>query len=318
MATHRVYVADKLSPQGVAILEQHPDIEVDNRPGLSLEEKKAALDAADGLIVRSATTLDGDLLHHCDKLKLVIRAGIGVDNIDIPGCTAKMVLVENTPFGNATSAAEHAIALLFALARDLPRADAGMKAGKWEKKAFMGLELDGKTLGVIGTGNIGSIVIKKAVGIGMTVIGYDPFLSDDKAKAMGITKVELDELLARADAITLHVPLTDETRGIVGTAAFAKMKKGVLLVNASRGGTVDETALLKALDDGIVRGAALDVFEKEPLAADHPLRARADVILTPHLGASTSDAQDRVAVQAAQQMIAYLTEGKKLNALNDV
>ncbi len=314
----RVLVSDKLDAQGIAVLEAADGIEVDNKPGLSPEEQAGIIGDYQGLIVRLATKLKGPVLEAATNLKVVVRAGIGVDNIDIPGCTDKGILVENTPFGNAISAAEHAFALLLSLARHVPQASASTKAGKWEKSKFEGVELDGKTLGLIGAGNIGAIVARKAIGFGMSVVAFDPVLTEDRAKEIGVEKVDLDELLKRADAITLHVPLIDATKHLLNEHTLDKCKTGVLIVNASRGGTVDEAALGRALESGKVRGAALDVFETEPVPADHPLLGRDDVILTPHLGASTSDAQVRVAVQAAEQIVALVQEKKKINALNAV
>jgi D-3-phosphoglycerate dehydrogenase len=315
--TYKVFVSDKLSAEGIDVLKKNDEIDVLFEPGLSPDEQKDRIRDAHGLIVRSATTVTPDLLEAAGELKVIARAGIGVDNIDIEACTQRGVVVENTPHGNTTSAAEHAIALLFSLARHVPRADASMKAGKWDKKAFMGVELDGKTLGVVGAGNIGSIVCRKAVGLGMKVLAFDPYLGDEKAHALGIELAELDEVLARADALTCHVPLVEGTRGLIGKEALGKMKKGSLLVQASRGGVVDEAAVIEALDDGTLLGAAFDVYESEPLAEDHPLRGRPDVVLTPHLGASTTDAQIHVGVQAAEQVIALLTRGERIHALND-
>lgn len=315
MAT-RILVSDKLDKKGVDLLQSTDGIDVDVKTGLSPEDQAGLIGEYDGLIVRSATKLKGPVLEAAAKLKLVIRAGIGVDNIDIPACTERGIVVENTPHGNANSAAEHAVALLMSAARKIPQATASMNAGKWEKSKFMGVELQGKTLGVIGTGNIGGKVCKKAMGLGMKVVAFDPFLTDERAKDLGVEKVDLDGLWPVADCITLHVPLNDDTRGIVGPDSLGKMKKGVIIVNASRGGTVDEAALCSALDEGQVGAAALDVFEEEPLPSGSPLIGRNDVVLTPHLGASTHDAQVNVAVDAAEQMIAFFNGGEKRNALN--
>jgi D-3-phosphoglycerate dehydrogenase len=312
----KVLVSDKLDAIGVQTLQDAEGISVDVKVGLKPEEQAKIIGEYDGLIVRSATKVNKALLEHAKNLKLVIRAGIGVDNIDIPACTERGVVVENTPKGNIVSAAEHAISLLLSLARQVPVASQTTKAGVWEKSKFMGTEITGKTLGVIGTGNIGGVVVDRAQGLRMNVIAADPLLTHEKARTMGIEKVELDVLLARADFISMHVPLVASTKNILNDDAFAKMKKGVLIVNAARGGVIDEDALLRAIEKGIVRGAALDVFETEPVRADHPLLKREEVIATPHLGASTFEAQVNVAREAAEQMIAFFKDGTKTNALN--
>jgi D-3-phosphoglycerate dehydrogenase len=314
--TFRVLVSDKLDAKGVKALEAAaPLVSVDVKVGLKPDEQQAIIGDYDGLIVRSATKVNAALLEKAHKLKLVIRAGIGVDNIDIPRCKERGVVVENTPRGNVMSAAEHAIALLLSLARQVPLASQTTKSGVWEKSKFMGTELTGKTLGVIGTGNIGAVVVDRAQGLRLRVIAFDPALSEEKARLMGVEKVDLDNLLSRADFITMHVPLVAGTKHLLNDAAFAKMKKGVLLVNAARGGIIDEDALLRAIEQGIVRGAALDVFEVEPAKPDHPLFAREEVIATPHLGASTFEAQVNVAVEAAEQMIAYAKDHTVINGL---
>jgi D-3-phosphoglycerate dehydrogenase len=308
-------VSDKLDAKGVKALEE-AKLDVVNKPGLKPEEQAQILADCDGLIVRSATKVNAKLIEGAKKLKLVIRAGIGVDNIDIPACKAKDIVVENTPRGNIVSAAEHAIALMMSLARQVPEASATTKRGVWEKTKFMGTEITGKTLGIIGTGNIGAVVVDRCLGLKMKVVGFDPILTHEKAKAMGIELVSsLDELFARADVITLHTPLLPSTKHIINDAAFAKMKPGVLLINAARGGLVDEDALLRAIEQKKIRGAALDVFMVEPIAADHPLLKREEVVVTPHLGASTHEAQVNVAVEAAEQMIAFFKDGTKINAL---
>ena len=312
----RILVSDKLDKSGVALLEKAPGLTVDVKVGLKPDEQAKIIGDYDGLIVRSATKVNRALLEHALKLKIVIRAGIGVDNIDIPACSERGVVVENTPRGNIVSAAEHAISLMLSLARQVPSASATTKGGVWEKSKYMGTEITGKTLGVIGTGNIGAVVVDRAQGLKMKVIAADPLLTSEKAKAMGIEKVELDDLLTRADFISMHVPLVASTKNILNDTAFAKMKKGVLIVNAARGGVIDEAALLRAIEEGIVRGAALDVFETEPVAADHPLLKRDEVIATPHLGAWPFVAQVNVAVEAAEQIIAFFGTGTKINALN--
>ena len=255
------------------------------------------------------------ILEQAKNLKVIGRAGIGVDNVDIPAATAKGIIVMNTPFGNSITTAEHAITLMLALARQIPQADASTQAGKWEKNRFMGVEITGKTLGVIGAGNIGSIVVDRALGLRMRVIAYDPFLSPERAADIGVHKVELDELFRRADFITLHTPLTEKTKNIIDAAAFAKMKKGVRIINCARGGLVDEHALRAALDSGQVAGAAFDVFTEEP-AKDNPLFGHPNVVCTPHLGAATTEAQENVALQVAEQMSDYLLQGAISNAVN--
>ena len=316
--TRRVLVSDKLDKKGVALLEKAAGITVDVKTGLPKEEQQAIIGDYDGLIVRSATKVDAALLAKATKLKLVVRAGIGVDNIDLEAATKAGVQVENTPRGNIVSAAEHAIALMLSAARQIPEASKTTKGGVWEKSKFMGTEITGKTLGVIGTGNIGAVVVDRAQGLRMNVIAADPVLTAEKAAAMKVEKVELDALLARADFISVHTPLLPSTKHLLNDAAFGKMKDGVILVNAARGGVVDEDALLRAIVAGKVRAAALDVFEIEPAKADHPLFAREEVVATPHLGASTREAQVNVAVEAAEQMIAFFDKGEIKNAMNKV
>ena len=262
-----------------------------------------------------ATKVTAKVLEQATRLKVIGRAGIGVDNVDIPAATARGVIVMNTPFGNSITTAEHAIALMFALARQIPAADASTQAGKWEKNRFMGVEITGKTLGVIGCGNIGSIVAARAIGLNMRVIAFDPFLSAERAVELGVEKVELDDLLARADFITLHTPMTAQTKNILSAENLAKTKKGVRIINCARGGLVDEAALRAALDSGHVAGAAFDVFVEEPATAN-PLFGHPNVVATPHLGASTSEAQENVALQVAEQMSDYLIRGAISNAVN--
>ena len=312
----KVLVSDELSETAVQIFRDR-GVEVDYLPKLGKDKDAlaAVIGQYDGLAIRSATKVTEKLLALAPNLRVIGRAGIGVDNVDIPAASKKGVIVMNTPFGNSITTAEHAIAMMFAVARQLPEANASTHAGKWEKSRFMGVELFNKTLGVIGAGNIGGIVCDRAVGLHMKVIAYDPFLSEDRAKTLGVTKVELDDLLARADFITLHVPLTDKTRNILSREALAKAKKGVRIINCARGGLVDEVALLEALDSGHVAGAALDVFEVEPATAN-PLFGHANVVCTPHLGASTTEAQENVALQVAEQMSDYLLTGAVQNALN--
>jgi D-3-phosphoglycerate dehydrogenase len=310
----RVLIADKLSPAALAIFKER-GVEADVKTGLSKEELIAIAGDYDGMAIRSATKVTADVIKAAKKLKVVGRAGIGVDNVDIPAATAAGIIVMNTPFGNSITTAEHAIALLMALARELPAANASTHAGKWEKNRFMGVELYGKTLGLIGAGNIGSIVADRAKGLKMRVVAYDPFLSPERAQDLGIEKVELNDLLARADFITLHTPLTHETKNIISADAINRMKKGVRIVNCARGGLIDEAALKAALDSGHVAGAALDVFEEEP-AKSNILFGSDKVVATPHLGASTSEAQENVALQVAEQISDYLLTGAITNALN--
>jgi D-3-phosphoglycerate dehydrogenase len=310
----RVLIADKLSPAAIDIFKAR-GVEADIKTGLSKDELLAIIGDYDGLAVRSATKADKDVIAAAKSLKVIGRAGIGVDNVDIPAATAAGVVVMNTPFGNSITTAEHAIALMFALARQLPQADLSTQAGKWEKNRFMGVELSAKTLGLIGAGNIGSIVADRANGLKMKVIAYDPFLSPERAVEIGVEKVELDQLLARADVITLHTPLTDKTRNILSAEALAKAKKGVLIINCARGGLVDEQALRAGLDSGHIGGAAFDVFVEEPAKANVLFGAE-NFIATPHLGASTLEAQENVALQVAEQMSDYLLTGAVTNALN--
>ena len=312
--TVRVLISDKMDPRAAAIFRER-GIEVDEIAGETPEQLMARIGAYDGLAIRSSTKVTKAVLDAATNLKVVGRAGIGVDNVDIPAATARGVVVMNTPFGNSITTAEHAIALMFALARQLPEADASTQAGKWEKNRFMGVEVTGKTLGLIGAGNIGSIVATRALGLRMKVAAFDPFLTPERAIELGIEKVELDELLKRADFITLHTPLTDQTRGILSREALAKTKPGVRIINCARGGLIDEQALKEALDSGHVAGAALDVFETEPATAS-PLFGTPNFISTPHLGASTSEAQVNVAIQVAEQMSDYLLLGGVTNAVN--
>ncbi|MDO5657952.1 MAG: phosphoglycerate dehydrogenase [Paracoccus sp. (in: a-proteobacteria)] len=312
----KVLVSDKLSETAVQIFRDR-GVEVDYLPDLGKDKEKLAevIGQYDGLAIRSATKVTEKLLEAATNLKVIGRAGIGVDNVDIPAASKKGVIVMNTPFGNSVTTAEHAIALMFAVARQLPEASVSTHAGKWEKNRFMGVELFNKTLGLIGAGNIGSIVADRALGLKMKVVAYDPFLSEERAAQMGVRKVELDELLAKADFITLHVPLTDKTRNILSRENIAKTKKGVRIINAARGGLIDEAALAEALTSGHVAGAALDVFATEP-ATDSPLFNLPNVVVTPHLGASTNEAQENVALQVAEQMSDYLLTGAVANALN--
>ncbi|MCB9944785.1 MAG: phosphoglycerate dehydrogenase [Geminicoccaceae bacterium] len=310
----KVLISDKLSPAAAQIFTDR-GVEVDIKTGLSKDELIAIIGDYDGLAIRSATKVTAEVLEAAGRLKVVGRAGIGVDNVDIEAATAAGVVVMNTPFGNSVTTAEHAIAMMMALVRDIPAADRSTRAGKWEKSRFMGVEVTGKTLGVIGCGNIGAIVAGKAQGLGLKVIAFDPFLSEDRARDIGVEKVELDALVERADIITLHTPLTEQTRNILSRERLAACRKGVRIVNCARGGLVDEQALADLITEGHIAGAALDVFSTEP-ARESPLFALDKVIVTPHLGASTAEAQEKVALQVAEQMSDYLVSGAIVNALN--
>ncbi|MBG1230842.1 phosphoglycerate dehydrogenase [Aestuariivirga litoralis] len=312
----RVLISDKLSAAAVQIFKDR-GVEVDYQPDLGKDKEAllAAIPNYDGLAIRSASKVTPKIIEAAKRLKVVGRAGIGVDNVDIPAATARGIVVMNTPFGNAITTAEHAISMMMALARQIPEANASTHAGKWEKNRFMGVELYNKTLGVVGCGNIGSIVADRALGLKMKVIAFDPFLSPERAVEIGVEKVELDEIFKRADFITLHTPLTDKTRNIIDAASLAKCKKGVRIINCARGGLVNEDALYDALISKHVAGAALDVFEVEP-AEKHKLFNLENVVATPHLGASTGEAQENVALQVAEQMSDYLIKGAVTNALN--
>ena len=310
----KVLISDALSPRAVRISAAR-GIDVDFLPGLPVEELKTRIGGYDGLAVRSATKVTSGLIERAEKLKVIGRAGIGVDNIDVAAATQRGIVVMNTPYGNSITAAEHTIGMLFALCREIPAADRSTQAGKWEKSRFMGVELTGKTLGIIGCGNVGSVVAERALGLRMKVIAYDPFLSAERSIDLGIERVSLDALLPRADFITLHTPLTEATRNLIDAAAIAKMKRGVRLVNCARGGLVVENDLAAALDTGHVAGAANDVFVDEP-ALKNPLFGRDNVVATPHLGAATSEAQENVGLQIAEQMADFLLTGAVSNAVN--
>lgn len=312
----RVLISDKLSPTAVQIFKDY-GLEVDFQPDLGKDKNKLleVIGQYDGLAIRSATKVTEKVIAAADNLKVIGRAGIGVDNIDIQKASAKGIIVMNTPFGNSITTAEHAIAMMFAVARQIPAADTSTQLGKWEKSKFMGVELTSKVLGIIGAGNIGSIVAERAIGVKMKVIAFDPFLTTERAADIGVEKVSLDDLFARADFITLHTPLTDKTRNIINADALSKMKTGVRIINCARGGLIVENDLADALQSGKVAGAAIDVFETEP-ATQNILFNLSNVICTPHLGAATSEAQENVALQVAQQMSEYLTKGAVSNALN--
>ena len=314
MTKPKVLISDKMDPNAAKIFEER-GCDVDVITGETPEQLIARIGEYDGLAIRSSTKVTKAVLDAATNLKVVGRAGIGVDNVDIPAASAQGVVVMNTPFGNSITTAEHAIALIFALARQIPPADAKTQAGEWPKNDFMGVEVTGKTLGLIGAGNIGSIVASRALGLKMKVVAYDPFLTPERAVEMGVEKADLDTLLAKADFITLHTPLTDETRNILSAENLAKTRKGVRIVNCARGGLIDEAALAEGLKSGHIAGAALDVFQTEP-AKESPLFGLPNFICTPHLGASTTEAQVNVALQVAEQMADYLVNGGVTNALN--
>ncbi len=315
MTKPKVLISDKMDPNAARIFEER-GCDVDVKTGMTKEELIACIGEYDGLAIRSATKVTQDVLDAATNLKVIGRAGIGVDNVDIPYASGKGVVVMNTPFGNSITTAEHAIAMLMALARQIPEANARTQAGEWPKNDFMGVEVTGKTLGLIGAGNIGGIVASRALGLKMKVVAYDPFLTEERAIEMGVEKVDLSELEKRADFITLHTPLTDETRNILSRERLERTKKGVRIINCARGGLIDEIALKDLLESGHVAGAALDVFESEPPAKDHPLFGTKNFICTPHLGASTTEAQVNVALQVAEQLADYLVNGGVTNALN--
>jgi D-3-phosphoglycerate dehydrogenase len=311
----RVFVSDKLEPAGLDLLRE-AGIELDERHGLSGSALQEALRAADGIIVRSGTRLTAELLENPGKLRAIVRAGVGVDNIDVSAATRRGIVVMNTPGGNTVSTAEHTMALLLALARHVPAADVSTHQGKWERGKFVGTQLAGKTLGVIGMGRVGREVARRAAGLDMKVIGFDPFLAPDRAAQLGIESLsDLEQLLPRCDFLTVHTPLTDETRDLIGERQMARMKRGVRILNCARGGIINEEALTSALRSGQVAGAALDVFVQEP-PGDHPLLRLPNVLATPHLGASTIEAQESVAREAAQLLIDFLTRGLVQFAVN--
>ena len=311
----RVLVADSLSEVGVQIMRDAA-LRVDVKTGLSEDELTELIGEYDALIVRSKTHVTARILDAADRLKIVGRAGVGVDNIDVEAASRKGVIVMNTPLGNISSAAEHAFALLMTVARNVAAADAAMKAGRWDKKQFTGVELCGKTLGIVGMGKVGQIVARVAQGLDMKVLAYDPFLPAKRARELGVELAGLDDVLARADFLTVHTPLTEKTRGLLNGEALAGMKPTARLINCARGGILDEAALVKALEEGKLAGAALDVFEQEPLPEESPLRSAPNIILTPHLGASTEEAQIKVAEAIAHQIGAFFTEGKIQHAVN--
>jgi len=315
----RVLIADKLAPEGMAILRHAAEsgqLQIDERVGMKPEELVKAVGDYDALIVRSSSTVTAEVVAAANKLRVIGRAGIGVDNIDVDAATKRGIAVMNTPGGNNVTTAEHAVSMLLSLARSIPQATASMKAGKWEKSKFTGSELSNKTLGIVGIGNIGRLVAERAQGLKMKVIAYDPFITEEKAREMHIELVTLDALLQRADFVSIHTPLLPETRNLIDAAALAKMKPGARLVNCARGGIVDELALAEALKAKRIAGAALDVFEEEPVPTDHPLLQLDNVICTPHLGAATAEAQVAVSVAIAEQVVDFLVNSVTRNAVN--
>lgn len=314
----KVLISDKISDQCLAVFENYKNIEVIYKPeaGKDIPLLKELIKDVDGLAIRSATKVTPEILDVCENLKVIGRAGIGVDNVDIPYASQKGIIVMNTPTGNVITTAEHAISMMCAMARRIPQATASTKSGKWEKAKFMGTELTAKNLGLIGCGNIGKIVADRANGLKMNVLAFDPFLTEERAKELHVQKVSLGELFEKADFITVHTPLNDKTKNLINKEAFLSMKNGVYIINCARGGIVNEEDLDAALESGKVAGAALDVFVEEPVSKDHPLLNRDNVIVTPHLGASTEEAQVNVALDVAHQIGDFLTKGTIVNALN--
>jgi D-3-phosphoglycerate dehydrogenase len=315
MSEIKIFVADDVNESGLEPLRV-AGFTVEKRIGLSADELGEAVRDCDGLVVRSETKVTAELMDAAMHLRVVGRAGVGVDNIDVAAATGRGIVVMNAPDGNTITTAEHTIALLISLARCVPAASASLKGGRWERKKFIGVELQGKTLGIVGLGRIGRVVASRARAFGMNIVAYDPFVAPEQARDLELEVASLDEVCARADFLTVHTPLTTETRGIIGANAFAKMKQGVRIINCARGGLVDERALYKAIKDGTVAGAALDVFEEEPPPAENPLLALDEVIVTPHLGASTKEAQEGVAFTVAEQMRDYLSTGALRGAVN--
>ena len=312
---YKVFVADKLADEGVEALKRYPELEVDFSPGLSVEEAKPHAAEADAIIVRSETKIRGELLDSAQKLRVVGRAGIGVDNIDLDATTERGIVVLNTPDANATTTAELAVAHMFSLSRNLPAADASVRAGKWERSKFVGVELSGKTVGIIGFGTIGRIFASRCVGLRMKVLGFDPFVTNETFAELGVEGADLETLLANSDYVSLHCPVTDETRGLLSRERMSKMKSGARIINCARGGLIDEQALIDLVNDGQLAGCALDVFENEPPEGS-PLLDVPNIIFTPHLGASTREAQTAVGVEIADQIAAYLIRGEVSNSVN--
>ncbi len=311
----KVLISDPLSNKGLEILGKAKNLKIDIKPGLPPEELKKIIPEYDAIIIRSETKLKADIIEAANRLKVIGRAGIGLDNVDLPAATKKGIVVMNTPQENAIAAAEHTFAMILSISRKIPQATASMKGGKWEKKKFMGVELYNKIFGIVGIGVIGTIVADRARALKMKVIAYDPYISKEAAEKKGIELVSLDELLERSDFISVHTPLTDETRNLINKDTFRKMKSGGIIINCARGGIINEKDLYDAIKEGKVAGAAVDVFEKEP-AVGNPLFELDEVIATPHLGASTGEAQENVAIAIAQQVVDFLVSGEARNAVN--
>ncbi|HET8563224.1 MAG TPA: phosphoglycerate dehydrogenase [Candidatus Binatia bacterium] len=312
----KILVTDSLAPQGLAVFQRAPGFEVDVRLGLKPPEIKKIVADYDGWVIRSGTKVTAELIEAARKLKVIGRAGVGFENVDVDAASKKGIVVMNTPGGNNVTTGEHTISLMLGLARHIPQAVASLKSGQWKRDKFVGVEICNKTLGVIGLGNVGRIVAERAAGLRMKVIGYDPFISAENIARLGVEPVSLEEIFTRSDFITVHVPLTQETQGLINRDAFAKMKPGVRIINCARGGIVDENDLAEAIRSGKVAGAALDVYAEEPPPADHPLLSMEQVITTPHLGASTDEAQLNVAVAVAEQMVDFLSRGVVRYAVN--
>ncbi|HLC17432.1 MAG TPA: phosphoglycerate dehydrogenase [Thermodesulfobacteriota bacterium] len=312
----KILISDNLSPKAIEVFKSKAGLDCEVSTGLTPEELKKKIKDFHALVVRSATKVTSDILDAAENLKVIGRAGTGVDNIDVQSATKKGVVVMNTPGGNTITTAEHAVSMMLSLARYIPQATASTRGGKWEKKKFQGTEVTGKTLGILGVGNIGSVVASRAIGLKMNVIAYDPYISQEAADKLGIALVSLDEFYRRSDFISIHIPLTNETKNFVNAETFKRMKPGVRLINCARGGIVNEADLAEAIKSGLVAGAALDVFEKEPPEPDNPLLKMEEVVMTPHLGASTTEAQENVAVAIAEQVSDFLTSGTIRNAVN--
>jgi len=312
----KVLISDNLHPKGLEILQNCKELEVDLKPGMSPDELKKVIGDYDGIAIRSGTKLTDEIISNASNLKVICRAGIGVDNVDVKKATEAGVVVMNTPTGNNVTTAEHTISLLMSLVRSIPQATQSLKEGRWDKKKFMGVELMGKTFGVLGLGNIGGVVANRALGLKMHVVAYDPFLAKEVAEKRGVELLDFKEVLKTADFLTIHVPLSEATRHLIGKKEIKMMKDGAYLINCARGGLVDEAALLDALESGKLSGAALDVFEQEPPAADYALIKHPNVICTPHLGAATEEAQENVSILCGKQLIDFLTNGVVANAIN--
>lgn len=323
MARTKILITDGMAAEGVSILKSVPDFEVDLRKTTPVEELAQIIGGYDCIIIRSATTLTKDLIEKASSMKLIVRAGAGVDNIDVPAATSRKIPVMNTASANSLAAAEQTIALIFSVLRRIPQAAESLKAGKWDRESFKGFEVTGKTIGIVGLGNIGRIVAEKAVGLGMKVVGYDPVvksLSQAPALARYDESVKivatLDELLPICDIVTLHVPKNKDTANLFNSDRLARMKKGAFLINCARGGVVDEKAVIAAVDSGQLNGAAFDVFEKEPPVFPNPLFTHPKIVSVPHLGASTHEAQERVALTAARQIAGFFSKGDRTGVIN--